>query len=37
MGNYVYGVRAVCPYYLKEADKSITCEGIVPETDKAQL
>jgi DNA-binding XRE family transcriptional regulator len=32
MGNYTGGARAKCPYYLKEADKSITCEGLIPST-----
>ncbi len=32
MGNYTAGVRTVCPYYVKESDKGITCEGIVPGT-----
>lgn len=23
------GVKVVCPYYVKESDRSITCEGII--------
>jgi ribosome-binding protein aMBF1 (putative translation factor) len=32
MGNFTGGARAKCPYYLKEADKSISCEGVIPHT-----
>lgn len=27
MANYSGGVDAFCPFYVKEADKSISCEG----------
>jgi ribosome-binding protein aMBF1 (putative translation factor) len=32
MANYTFGVRTICPYYIKEAEKSITCEGLIPHT-----
>ena len=32
MGNYTAGVRTICPFYIKESDKGITCEGIIPGT-----
>jgi len=32
MGNYTAGVRTICPFYVKESDKGITCEGIIPGT-----
>lgn len=31
MGCYAGGT-AICPYYLKDAEKSITCEGVLPST-----
>lgn len=32
VANYVYGTKTVCPFYLKEAQKSITCEGLIDGT-----
>lgn len=32
MGNYTAGARTFCPFYIKESDKGITCEGVVPGT-----
>lgn len=32
MANYTYGVRAVCSFYIKESEKTITCEGVIPGT-----
>lgn len=32
MGNYTAGAKTICPFYLKESDKGITCEGVVPGT-----
>ena len=32
MANYTFGSRTICPFYLKEARKSITCEGLVDGT-----
>ena len=31
MGCYKGGT-AVCPFYVKESEKSITCEGLIPGT-----
>lgn len=31
MANYVV-TRIVCPYFVREAEKSITCEGIIQGT-----
>ena len=31
MGSYVYGSKAVCPFYVREAKKSITCEGLIDD------
>ena len=28
MANYTGGANTVCPFYMHEADKSITCEGL---------
>lgn len=28
MANHTYGARTICPFYLKEARLSITCEGL---------
>lgn len=33
MGNYTFGTKTVCPFYIKEALKSITCEGLTAGTD----
>lgn len=32
MSNYTFGAKTVCPFYVKEAGKSITCEGLSAET-----
>lgn len=32
MGNYTSGANTVCPYYLRESNKSITCEGLIEGT-----
>ena len=32
MANYTFGARVICPFYLKEAGKSITCEGLAEGT-----
>lgn len=32
MSNHTFGVRTICPFYQREADKSITCEGVIPGT-----
>lgn len=32
MGNYTGGGKTVCPFYLKEAKYSITCEGLITNT-----
>jgi len=32
MANNPYGTKTVCPFYIREAQKSITCEGIIPGT-----
>jgi len=32
VANYTFGSRTVCPFYLKEARKSITCEGLADGT-----
>lgn len=32
MANYTYGSKTICPFYLKEARKSITCEGLTEGT-----
>ena len=31
MANLTGGANAVCPYYLREAPKSISCEGFAGE------
>jgi len=35
VSNFTGGARAVCPFYVKEAEKSITCEGLMPGTETA--
>lgn len=35
MANYTGGANAVCPFYIREADKSITCEGAIPGAENA--
>lgn len=32
MANRYGGARTICPYYIREANKSITCEGMIPGT-----
>lgn len=32
MANNTGGTRTICPFYLKEAQKSITCEGLIEGT-----
>jgi ribosome-binding protein aMBF1 (putative translation factor) len=32
MANFSGGAKTICPYYVKEADQSITCEGVIPGT-----
>lgn len=33
MGNTTGGGRAICPFYVKEAKQSITCEGLIDGAD----
>lgn len=32
MANWKSGARVICPYYIREARYSITCEGALPGT-----
>lgn len=32
MANNPFGTKTICPFYVREALKSITCEGIIPGT-----
>lgn len=32
MGNFSGGGKAICPFYIKEARLSITCEGLIAGT-----
>ena len=32
MANYRTGASTICPFYLREAEKSIACEGLTPGT-----
>lgn len=32
MSHHTYGVKTVCPFYEQEAEKSITCEGLIAGT-----
>ena len=33
MATYTAGVKTICPFYIREARKSITCEGLIDGTD----
>lgn len=28
MANFTFGATTICPFYLRETEKSITCEGL---------
>ena len=32
MPNKSSSYKTICPFYIKDADKSITCEGLIPGT-----
>jgi hypothetical protein len=33
VGNFTAGAKTICPFYIKEAKKSVTCEGLRPRMD----
>lgn len=37
MSNKTINVKALCPFFIDEADRSITCEGIIGDRVKTQF